>query len=261
MLDVSGPSSATTLAAAPYGVCLTYNAGECASGTTVASVLGAGYAVVNVPWMFDQGYCVSEQQTYNSPCVELGWPGVGAFRQSAWDRPEVQGTRSRFLTYGFGGPGQPTAFTEAFPISTTQAYIPPSGPSTPFGNTAWIAQLPTWVEDTTNRTVGGGISVQVPSGAGAYARVHFGYSRFIGVGGAPSGFYCSGRAEACNTSTAGGSPYSFDSETGTTAVSCSSGCTITVPAMAPNTVYWQIQVSSDGTAWTNWGDVQASTVK
>jgi len=255
MLDVSGPSSATTLAAAPYGVCLTYNAGECASGTTVASVLGAGYAVVNVPWMFDQGYCVSEQQTYNSPCVEIGWPGAGQFRQSAWDRPENQGTRSRSLGWGFGGPGQPGPFTEAFPISTTQAYIPPSGPATPFGNTAWLAQLPSWTEDTNNRTVGGGITVQVPSGAGAYARVHFGYSRFSA--GVPSNFYCSSRAESCNTN---GSPYSFDSES-SAGTSCSSGCTITVPAMAPNLVYWQIQVSSNGATWADWGGVQASAVQ
>jgi hypothetical protein len=39
------------------------------------------------------------------------------------------------------------------------------------------------------------------------------------------------------------------------------GCTIKVPAMAPNLVYWQIQVSSDGTTWTNLGDIQASTVQ
>jgi hypothetical protein len=252
MLDVSGPSSATTLAATSYGMCFVYNADECYSASTV------GQVYVNVPWMFDQGSCTSEQQVYNSPCVELGWPGVGAFRQAAWDRQEVQGARSRLLTYGFGGPGQPGPFTEAFPISRAQAYIPPSGPSTPFGNTAWIAQLPTWLEDTQNRTVGGGITVQVPSGAGAYARVQFGYSRFSQ--GTPANFYCSGRAEACNTSTASGSPYSFDGETGTTATPCSAGCTIAVPAMAPNLVYWQIQVSPNGTTWTNWGDVEANAV-
>jgi hypothetical protein len=118
--------------------------------------------------------------------------------------------------------------------------------------------LPTWLEDTQNRTVGGGITVQVPSGAGAYARVQFGYSRFSQ--GTPANFYCSGRAEACNTSTASGSPYSFDGETGTTATPCSAGCTIAVPAMAPNLVYWQIQVSPNGTTWTNWGDVEANAV-
>jgi hypothetical protein len=141
------------------------------------------------------------------------------------------------------------------PISATQAFLPPVI-NTPFGNVAWLAQLPTWREDRMNRTVGTGITVQVPGG-NTYVRIHFGYSRYTGAGGSPGNFYCNGRAEACNTN---GSPYNFDSETSSSA-SCSLGCTIKVPAMAPNLVYWQIQVSSDGTTWTNLGDIQASTVQ
>jgi hypothetical protein len=31
--------------------------------------------------------------------------------------------------------------------------------------------------------------------------------------------------------------------------------------MAPNLVYWQIQVSSNGATWADWGGVQASAVQ
>jgi hypothetical protein len=31
--------------------------------------------------------------------------------------------------------------------------------------------------------------------------------------------------------------------------------------MAPNLVYWQVQVSSDGVTWSSQGDIQASTVQ
>ncbi|MGO9969177.1 MAG: hypothetical protein ACLPY2_18090 [Bryobacteraceae bacterium] len=249
LLDVSGPSSASTLAATSYGMCYVYNAGECVSGSSVGS------AYVNIPYMWDNGACQAGQPWANTPCVIIGWPGVGGFRQQGWDRPDVQGTRSRFLTYGFGAPGMATPYAEMEPISATQAFLPPVI-NTPFGNVAWLAQLPTWREDRMNRTVGTGITVQVPGG-NTYVRVHFGYSRYTGAGGSPGNFYCNGRAEACNTN---GSPYSFDSETSSSA-SCSLGCTIKVPAMAPNLVYWQIQVSSDGTTWTNLGDIQASTVQ
>jgi hypothetical protein len=34
-----------------------------------------------------------------------------------------------------------------------------------------------------------------------------------------------------------------------------------VPAMAPNLVYWQVQVSTDGVIWTSLGDIQASAVQ
>jgi hypothetical protein len=249
LLDVSGPSSAGTLAATSYGMCYAYNANECVAGSAAGSVY------VNVPFMWDNGSCQAGQTWYNSPCVILGWPGTGGYRQMGWDRPDMQGTRSRFLTYGFGGPGMATPYAEMEPISSTQAFLPPVI-NTPFGNVAWLVQLPTWTEDRSNRTIGGGLKVQAPAG-NAYARVHFGYSRFIGAVGSPGNFYCSGRAEACNTS---GSPYSFDSEI-SSGTACLSGCAITVPAMAPNLVYWQIQVSSNGTAWTNWGDIQASTVQ
>jgi hypothetical protein len=249
LLDVSGPSSAGTLAATPYGMCYAYDAGECVSGSSVGSVY------VNVPYMWDNGSCQAGQPWANTPCVIIGWPGVGGYRQQGWDRPDVQGTRSRFLTYGFGAPGMASPYAEMVPISATQAFLPPVA-SSPFGNVAWLAQLPTWREDKVNRTVGAGIMVQVPGGS-TYARVHFGYSRFTGAGGSPQNFYCSGRAEACN---ANGPPYSFDSET-SGAKSCSLGCTISVPAMAPNLVYWQVQLSSDGTTWTNFGEIQASAVQ
>lgn len=249
LLDVSGPASAGTLAATSYGMCYVYNAGECVSGSSVGNVY------VNIPYMWDNGACQAGQPWANTPCVIIGWPGAGGYRQQGWDRPDVQGTRSRFLTYGFGGPGMATPYAEMEPLSATQAFLPPAV-NTPFGNVAWLVQLPTWTEDRINRTAGTGITVQVPGGY-AYARVHFGYSRFTGAGGSPRNFYCSGRAEACNTN---GSPYSFDSET-SSGTACTSGCKITVPAMAPNLVYWQVQVSTDGVTWTSLGDIQASTVQ
>lgn len=249
--DVSGPSS--NIATSPYTMCYAYNAGECYAGST------AGTVYLNVPTVYDPGYCANGQSWANIPCVILGWPGTGGFRQFGWTAPDNQGVNSKFLSYFFGGPGVAYGFAGLSGIGGNLAYAS-AQMTAGWGPISWFTSLPIWVADTDNRTVGGGITVQVPSGTGNYARVHFGYSRFTGAAGSPGNFYCSGRAEACNTSTASGSPYSFDSETGTTSIACSSGCTITVPAMAPNMVYWQIQVSSNGATWTNWGDVQAGTV-
>jgi len=254
-LNVSGPASTSVsaLAGTPYSICLPYVNGECYAGSVVSTTLGAGFAYANVPNEWDNGYCNAAMLWANSPCVVM-IPGYGAYRQRALIPLDQQGTGSRFLTYGGCPPGTGTGYyAQMVAISAQQAFVPPCY-ATQWGNTAFIVQLPTWTLDTNNRTVGGGITVSVPSGY-AYARVHFGYSRF----GLPGSFYCSVRSEACNTST-NSSPYSFDSETGTTSTSCSAGCTITIPAMAPNLVYWQVQVSPDGTTWTNWGDIIPAAV-
>jgi hypothetical protein len=246
--SVSGPVSGLSAA---YTFCYAYNANECYYGSTV----GQFYA--NVPAEYSIGGCANGQSWANIPCIIEGWTGAGGFRQFGWDTADVQGVNSRNLGYFFGAPGVAYPYAGFVALSNSIAYASPQI-AAGWGPISWYAILPPWVTDSQNRTAPQGFQIQVPAAVASYARVQFGYSRYIGAAGAPSSFYCSTRKEACNTN---GSPYSFASET-TSGTACSSGCTITVPAMSPNLVYWQIETSnSPSSGWAAFGDVNVSAVR
>ena len=111
-------------------------------------------------------------------------------------------------------------------------------------------QLPPWEEDNVTRDKSQPIEVQV-SGGSTYAEVQFGYARF----GAPGQFFCTARAEACNTSSLPTSPYNFESET-RALQPCPNGCKIKIPAVAGNLMYMRIRKTMDGVTWVN-GNIEA----
>jgi hypothetical protein len=169
--------------------------------------------------------------------VISGWPGVGGFRQQQWTVPDPDSRNSRFLSLLFDIPGGQYAYDTFWPID----YLAAWGPATfvaNWGTVTWMATLPPFAPTSDPKNTASGYKVNIPSGL-SYAEIQFGYSRF----GTPSQFYCTPRVEACNTS---GSPFNFEHET-RVAASCASGCTITIPAMAPNTMYYRVRRSNDST--------------
>jgi hypothetical protein len=244
--DVSGPAS--NVAATPFTLCYVLKAGECYSGSA------AGDVYVNVPAAYDPGGCAVNQHWANVPCVISGLPGAGGFRQQAWQTADKTSAGSRFLTYLFDVPGGQYAYGVFSTLGATLAWGPPTFVEG-WGQVTWLTKLPPWPSaDSATRTDLLPIPIQVPAGP-PYAEIQFGYSRWIGPDGSPTAFRCMPRQEACNTS---GDPYSFDGES-KKLTSCAAGCTINIPAMAPNVLYYRIRRSNDGTTWVN-GEINATAV-
>jgi hypothetical protein len=122
-----------------------------------------------------------------------------------------------------------------------------------FSATGFTVSLPPWVEKRDPDNDFKAVIVQIPQGP-QYAEIQFGYSRYIGPNNAPqNGLFCTPRADGCNTSSA--SLFNFESEVRTDKA-CISGCRFTIPAVAPNVMYYRIRRSADGITWTN-SDTQA----
>jgi hypothetical protein len=243
--DVSAPNSNLSRDGA-FTVCYALFPNECVSGSQTGNVY------VNVPFATDDGNCDIASPWANLPCVVSGLPSGGGFRQQAIDAPDPNGNRSRFLGYLFASPGQHAVYSNVGGLTDGQVAI---ATGTHFvrgwGPIAWAIPLPPWQDDGVTRNQWLSIPVTVPGGA-QYAEVQFGYSRY----GSPVQLRCTPRAESCNTSSPQGMPFNFESET-RTLTNCQAGCTIQVPVIAPNIVYYRVRQSADGVNWTA-GDTQVA---
>jgi hypothetical protein len=259
LVDVSGPNSASALASTPFSVCLPLIASECVTGssTTATGSHGLPLAYINVPMAYEDPshQCFANQHWANVPCVVSGWPGFGAFRQEGWTRSDPDSRESRFLTYLMDVPGSQYPYNTFWPLGDKVAWGPPTFLAG-WGQVTWMTELPPWVTQSNPvNSTGGGLVVNIPSGP-AYAEIQFGYSRF---GGTPSQFRCTPRSEACNTS---GTPLNFEFET-RAPTACASGCTMKIPAIGPNIMYYRVRRSADpafATGVTN-GEMQAVAVR
>jgi hypothetical protein len=246
MKDISGPASDIT--ALPFTLCYVLNEAECYSGSHTGEIY------VNVPAAYDPGGCAVNQHWANVPCVISGWPGAAGFRQQIWQTADPASVRSRFLTYLFDIPGGQYAYGIFTPLDSSVAWGPPTFVEG-WGQVIWLAKLPRWAEaDSSPRNDLLPVPVKIPVGP-EYAEIQFGYSRWSGPLGNPSSFQCMPRAEACNTS---GEPYNFEGET-RKLTSCAAGCTINIPAMAPNVMYYRVRRSADGLIWSN-GEIEARVI-
>ena len=127
-----------------------------------------------------------------------------------------------------------------------------------FGMTGMMISLPPWVEKGDPDNDVKSMIVQIPRGP-QFAEIQFGYSRYIGPNNAPAnGFFCTSRADGCNTSSA--SLFNFESEVRTDR-RCISGCRFTIPTIAPNlnltTEFGDRRTESD---WTT-SDIQAAALQ
>lgn len=243
--DVSqhGAGSITALANTPYSMCYAIAAGECYSTSS------ANQMFINVPVAYDPGYCSGSLSWVNDPCIVFGddTPG-GSIRQFKLYSNDLTGAGSRAISMGWSSLGRHYSYTHSTVYPNGQwAMLMGTNLIDGFSMTGFMISLPPWTERGDPNNVVKNVPVTFPAGA-AYAEVQFGYSRY----GGPSQFFCTSRAEACNTS---GSPLNFDSET-RSLTSCTSGCTISIPTIAPNVLYYRTRRSSDGVAWTS-SDVQA----
>lgn len=254
--DVSGIGSSVD--STPWSMCFTIIAGECHAGSVANEIY------VNVPQAYDPapGYCTASVNWANIPCVLFGnnAPGSGTRRYKI-NVDDTLGAYSQMVTNGWGSYGR------QYPI-ITKSISYPNGQWLMQGGTQLIdglsvgsqmISLPEWREKRTSANGFQTAPVSVPSG-NAFAQVQFGYSRYLGATGTPTMAYlCTARQESCDTRTTGGSVYSFQAETAT-GLACTSGCTIPVPVVSGNILYYKIRTSPDNVTWTDLGDTQVIAV-
>jgi hypothetical protein len=245
--DVSGPSASVD--ATPYSMCFVLIAGECHANSNVNETY------VNVPVMFDPGYCSGSLSWVNVPCIIFGdnAPG-GGIRQFGISQADSNGSYSRFVSNGWSSMGRHYPYSHSTVYRTGNwTMLMGSNPMDGFSMTGFMISLPPWAESAIPDNDFQSVVVNANSGA-QYAEAQFGYSRYVGPGGAPAnGLYCTARSESCNTSSA--SLFNFESES-RILQSCGSGCKISIPTVWPNVLYYRIRRSADGINWTA-GDVQA----
>ncbi|HYA18975.1 MAG TPA: hypothetical protein VEF06_15990, partial [Bryobacteraceae bacterium] len=255
--DVSGPSSSVD--STPYSMCFVLTPGECHAGSAANEIY------VNVPTAFDPGYCSASLSWVSVPCVLFGDNApAGAIRQFGIHANDPNSHTSRFVSEGWSSVGRHYPYTHAVAYPDGNwAMMMGTNSMDGFLMTGFMFSLPPWQESSDSDSDFKTLSAKLPAGL-KYAEIEFGYSRYIGPGRSPTnGLFCTSRADNCETATASsetqqGAPFAFASEPGTP-VSCASGCTISVPVVGPNLVYYRLRRSDDGRRWVT-SDIQALAI-
>lgn len=242
--DLSGPSSSVD--ATPFSVCIVVTAGECHAGSSANAIY------VNVPHAYDPspGYCSASISWANIPCVMIGNNApAGGLRQFKINTSDPTGANSRMLGIGWASIGRQYPYTHGTMHPSGKWVVEmPSNIVDGFMPVGFLVQVPEW-QGNGGPSAFQSITVKAPSGS-AYAEVRFGYN---------SSLQCTPGAWVCAS---GGTPYHFTTET-RTLTSCTSGCTLTVPAVLGKTLYYQVWrgAASNGSDAAASGEVQVLEVR
>jgi hypothetical protein len=248
--EVSGPGSSVD--STPYSMCFVLIAGECHAGSNANEVY------VNVPVMYDPGYCSASLSWVNVPCIFFGdnAPG-GGIRQFRISQGDSNGAYSRFISNGWSSMGRHYAYSHSTVYQTGNlAMLMGTNSMDGFSTTGFMISLPPWAVSQQPRNDFLNPIIQIPRGP-MYAEIQFGYSRYIGPNNSPAnGLFCTPRADGCNTSSA--TLFNFESEPITPRV-CIASCLVTIPVVGPNVVYYRFRRSTDGVTWTA-SDIQVVAI-
>ena len=235
--DISGPSSHIVTSTTDYTYCYAEANGECRNGGDAGGAATAGQHFMNCP-IINTAYC-SAGENYtglNDTCVgNLTFDGNGVV-QFGFTVPATPSTigyggvsRARSLVKLFTGPRLLPGTANAKPTPDGQWMLAPG-----YGgglNHLFLLKNPGMPPlDSVNRQTFVNVPVQIPALSGAdNAYIEFGYD---------SNFYCTSRAEAC-VAAASNAPYFFASAS-FSGVTCSSGCSIDVPALPSRVLRYRI---------------------
>jgi len=232
--DISGlGSSIGTGAGDNYKYCVAAAANECRSGSSVGDIFLNAPSPTNLrcvggdgPWPFNGDLCISNASSYSNSVIQRY---IGDSSSIALSRRITNGMGYWKVYYGFStAKPVPDASWMVFPVGlglTGGQYI-----------NLWAAKLPPFPPvDTINRNDFVNVPVKVPSGAASSVLVKFGYLEYGGA----TDYYCTTRAEAC-VAGAAVSPYAFLTTDSLTPTTCTSGCTVNIPAISGRVLYWQL---------------------
>ena len=230
MADMSGPGSVIT-DANRYRFCVADFAGECRPGSAQGDV----YAAIPGADLETGGWCITNSYEHNVPCLFTANSYGGWAVQQQFDPPDTTGKRGRRLTMGFVNPGRHFTFSNWVPSPDAQWGFLSIPWMNGVRNDIYAMKLPPWpVSDSVDRSGFVTLPVVVKAVPGAFtARALFGYSE----NGPAEGYFCTQRKETCTTA---GSPFAWLSES-QQPQACSSGCTVTIPAIAGRVVNYAIQ--------------------
>ena len=246
--DISGPGARIS-DSTPYTKCWPYYAGDCVSGSTA----GSGWYVAAPGGGFNGGQILTNNMSVPQLAIYPASPIAGWAIQQRMTPNDLTGSGTRRLT-------------QSFAIPTTHYYASNWRPGPPiakgggvwgfhpvmFGQAQWkgdalgltwmLSRVPPYpVTDATNRTAFVNVPVKLSGVSGDNIRIAFGY----GENGNPANLYCVSRQETCWTSSTAtaSNPFLFAGET-QSKTSCSSGCTVNIPAIPGRILFYQIERSN-----------------
>lgn len=238
--SLSSPTTGNIISdATPWKYCIAYKTNECVTGSA------AGDVYVSAPnaWK-ESGGCVSDSFKTYTPCATPLWSNGAWIVQRDVHFDDLQGWRFRRLTMGLSGPTMQYQYSSPYMIANGSMALT---------RAAWAGGVGPWhlayrmppppTDDGVDRQNFINVPVKLPAGM-AYGRVRFGYVE----NGLATQYYCTARAEACVTDSSL-APFAFISSDTLTPTSCSSGCTINVPALSGRMLYYVWERSQNGSTW------------
>lgn len=238
LADKSGPGS-SLLDADLWKFCYAYLANECITGSS------AGNMYVSVPEapVFQQ--CLVNAYAYNAPCISNLYPAGWMTTQYNTAALDPLGYSLRRITGALVAPGRQYNFTNSkTPAFAGWALVQPNWLEGQRTDMFW-AKLPDVAPISSHAgfdSFSNFFTIPMKGVSGDTFRVKFGYN---------TSFQCTSRLEVCwtaSTSTVT-NPFLYDSETASY-VSCSTTCTINIPAQSGRVMYYAIQRKNGSTVTT-----------
>ncbi len=240
LVDVSGPGSLLGNGATDsYKYCYALAAGECQSGSAAGDVY-VNTPYVSVPYCSYPGIAIQPDDTNRLCIADLG-AYTANIVQFGITRHDISGAGFRRLGSNYGKWNQFDVFwnNQGPPAASVSGSQVRWLDGVRFDNLINI--LPPYPnQDTVTRGSFEAIPVAVdpPPQPGKTAIVEFGYAE----NGSAANYYCTSRQEACVAVSAAvntAAPFYFEQTEHYSGVPCSSGCTVTIPALPQHVVYYR----------------------
>ncbi len=256
--DISSPATGNVISdATPYTYCVANAANECRSGAS------PGDAYVACPGRTLTG-CASNPFTsiYPSTVVDICFGDSWALGHGVVQVPlaadSPMGEQTRIIGYPFPIPHLQGIFAaaKAMPDASWALFLGQRHER----SDVYLLKVPPYpAPDGINRQQFIPVPVPVmPQPGGASAVVEFGYTENDSV----ENFQCTTRKEGCLAAVSTidpAQPFQFVSEN-TSAVACTDGCTIEVPALSQHVVYYRVKYLNRGGRPVSTGDIHAVAV-
>ena len=239
LIDVSGPTSNIT-GAALYTFCVTRAVGECNTGSSVGQIYVKAPGVV-YPWCYGNPTNGQSSPQTNDICITNATPVGQAGVQLGTLQSDPLALYQRVLTRVMNGATHQTSgFASIHVLPDNSWAMFQANYNDGISRNDYMAKLPPLPPtDSVARGVFVAVPITLhpPSGLAVNnAIVQFGYQEFGGN--------CTTRNEACIANAAtipsGNAPFLYTSEN-PAGVACSTGCTITIPAISQRVLYYKVE--------------------
>lgn len=231
--DISGPGSVLDDTKF-WNYCIVYATNQCVTGSAVGDIYAAG-----LPYLGNFG-CTTDTYRLSSFCATAPWSNAGWWIEQGTQESDYTGSKMRRLSMGLTGLTNQYQYTSPHMIQDGSMAIIKPGLAGGGHPDLWIAEVPAPAPfDSIDRTTY--IPVTIKIGAGfAFGRVRFGYLE-NNNGNNTNKFHCTSYQDDCLTDNAI-VPFAYDtSDSGKAGIACSSGCSITVPAISRRVMYYQTE--------------------